>query len=52
MIGGWRGRRRGLSGVRNIIHRMGGNGSGPAFPRPPDSRGLRLIIRYYVHCVC
>ena len=22
---------------------MGGNGSGPAFPRPPDSCGLRLI---------
>ena len=48
MIGGWSGRRRGLSGVRNIIHRMGGNGSGPAFPRPPDPGGLRLIMGYYV----
>ena len=37
-----------LSGVRNIIHRMGGNGSGPAFPRPPDPCGLRLIMPSYV----
>ena len=51
-IGGWSGRRRGsrhrLSGVRKIIHRRGGNGSGPAFPRPPDPCGLRLIMPYYV----